>query len=422
MGSVKRAGSLVVSVVLMLAVAACNGMPIETIKPTIVMASPVTTVTPTESPVVPTSAPTPLLSPTIQENTSTPEPEETALDSEEPVGEPEETEEPEPIQQIDIPDIKYAGLTSEQFYKLKVLLLGTLYMGEFSNGKKLSAKQYLGFVWDFLDNYPELNGYNEPRESYTKSEIKRIVKSAFGFSYRAKQGHGSGPYSEYTTGIYYRNGKFEYIAGEGDPYRVPYVYRIIKMDDDQLKVTFDVFNEGGGLCIQEYDTKRQVILKKDKNSMFGYYIVSLSNPRTKPSFTSAQASSVLPGVKGISYKPQNAIDGKISTGWATKKAIGEWINISSAKTQSVSGMSFYIGDRSQYPDEGDVDNPESGKIRVKLEFSDHTSIMCDIAYDVYDKEEEISISFGREIKTKFIKITVVSTSARGIYIAELKPF
>lgn len=418
MGGVKRAGPLVVCVVLVLAAAGCNGMPAETIAPTVVTDSPIITAKAAEPLLISTPAPTPVLMSTAKENASTPEPEET----EEIVTEPEETEGPAPIPEYDIPDIHKAGLTNEQFYKINALLYGTLYLDEFSNGKKLSAKQYLRFVWDFLDNYPELNGYNEPRESYTKSEIERIVMSAFGFSYRAKQGHGSGPYSEYTTGIYYRNGKFEYIAGEGDPYRVPYVYRIIKMDHDQLKVTFDVFNEGGGLCIQEYDTKCQVILQKDKNSMFGYYIVSLSNPRTKPSFTSAQASSVLPGAKGRSYKPHNAIDGKLVTGWATDKDIGEWIKVSSAKAQSVSGMSFYIGDRSQYPNEGDVDNPVSGKIRLKLEFSDHTSILCDIAYDVYDKEEEISISFGREIKTMFIKITVVSTDAKGIYIAELKPF
>lgn len=396
----KRALSLVFCLLMFVSLAACNtAIPVDT-----------PSTAPSPSPSISTMYT--VLDSTLAPATATPVP---TIEMETPSPEPEETEEPEPVPEYNIPDIKKVGLTNEQFQKIDLLLYGALAMDSGENGPPayfadvngLTPPRLFNFLTQILcdtiikkyENYKDDNSFHR---SIDKMVVEKVINSAFGIEY--KSGYTEVPG---TSCLSYIDGIYEYSEPQGSSI-VPYVYSITALSPDKLKVQMDIvgYSDEDGAY---HEAKAQAILQEDKNSLFGYHLLSLKKMKsTRPHFTSAQASSYVPAKGKTNYKPINVLDNKDSTVWMTDNGVGQWIKLTSGRKQTVSGIIMNF----------DADNENCpGKIRI--EFSDGSSIVC-TDFNFY-------ISFGRAIKTDYIKITILGDDdakedGLPIHIADILPY
>ncbi len=395
MGGVKRAISIVVCVVLVLAVAACNWMPIETLEPTIMMASPVTTATPTELAAAPTSEPTPLLTPSMQDNTSTPEPEETVLDSEEPAIVPEESKEPEPIPAYDVPDIKKAGLTNDEFYRIHLMLVGIsgscLYDKPIKSLNPADCLIYSFYVLNDLysaNNLPitiiEDQGVNT---SISTSDMKSLIESAFGNHF------DSSCKSTQDREVEFVDNQYSFYLMEGDPRNRPFVYQIVKTGTDTWRLRFDVV--GVHYQYSVYRDKVEATIRKSKNSIYGFTFEGWKVLRnTTKMFNVAVASSSYAAAEGMNFLPKNVLDGNKDTFWLSKTEVVSWLKVSFNKATIMTGFNLDMDYINEHFSEELSVVPSS----IIIELSDGTKI----EYDDYSLTPGFR-SFGREVKIKWIK-------------------
>lgn len=397
----RRGVSAGVALLLLVCLAACGyhtGTPQPTTATSMTSSPLVTSATPMHTS-KPTTTPTP--EPTIEPASTSPE--------------AEETDEPEPMSTYDIPDMEKVGLTDEQFEKIDVLLYGLsgIYEASFNNAKKLMKEDYLRFTERIMEAGDILGKSGENDSYLTINEIKAIVKSGLNVNYHAKNGDSDG----WDNSIV--NSKLELIPNGGDPREYPHIYSISKISSDKILLKYNIIVAGN--ADQEYRGKAQVVLKYDESSIFGYHVESLESCSDKlPVFQNAQASSYLPDNRMRSFSPDNAFDMNDKTAWITENGIGEWIMVSSATKQNVSAISFFCGD---WFDESTFD--QSGQpCQIKIEFSDGTimDVMCVSNF----LDAESCITFGREISTTYIKITIITIDEyypqKNIAVTEIKPY
>ena len=391
MGNVKRAVSLVVCVAILLGAAGCNGMPIETIEPTAVTALPVASAAPTES----KDAYTPTLKPTEVDGTPN-------VGSKTP-------ETPGPVPEYTDPDYMKAGLSNDQYEKIKILLYGLMGIGsDFANPKSLTREEYLRFFDRVIEGNEEILGVHDDL-LFSIDEINQIVNSGLHVNYHAKNG-------DKLFDDQIKNGKLQHFVNGGDPRDVADIYSINKVSKDQLILRFYMILQSNGPCY--YECNGTVVLQEDRNSIFGYHATSMQY-LPEPSFPTVSASSSLKNTKS-SFSPERCIDKDITTGWEINLPVGTWVELSSKEMQTVTGLSIYLGDRSV----GDMVGDGGLETVVLLEFSDGTRYQECIgqATGVYMQDESWFIMFNREIHTKYVKITVVSSENDRIHFAEIQPF
>ncbi len=391
MGSVKRAGSMVVCVVMMLAVAACNGMPIETIEPTIVMASPVITATPTMVTLSPTLSP----SSTVEEETATPEPEMTEE------LEPETTEEPEPTPEYDIPDIKKTGLTNEQFQKIQLMLVGIsgsmLYKKPIQS---MSDEDYLVFGFFVLNDFYgsdllPIDSGEDQGESISREDMKKLIESAFGGIFREN--------CTATTDFEVQliDNRYVYYLMEGDPRNRPFVYKIKKVGQDTWRLSFDVV--GVHFQYSVYQDKVEATIKKNENSIYGFTLVGWKTLKdTTRLFRAVEASSYHVPDSGLTFSPKNVLDGNKDTFWLSKQETESWLKLSFAKSTVMTGFTIDMDFINERFSEELCDVPSNIIVELsngmKFEYNDYSGAPG-------------FRSFGREIKVKWMKLTLLGESS-----------
>lgn len=392
MGGLRRTAALLVCLVMLVSLSACNtAIPVATpsITPSL---SPTFSTMPTVFDI--TSVPTAIPLPTVEE-------EATSL-------EPEETGEPEPVSEYDILNVKNIGLTEAQFDKINVLLYGAVGMFYFFDSvKTLETADYLQFFDRAVEGGSDVLGFGD-KSVYSIQDIEKIVNSGLHANYHARNG------DKCDDTVQIRDGVIATEVNGGDPRDNAYIFGISRVSANRILIKFNIIMDSSSFS--QYRRKGLALIQEDKDSLFGYCLVSLTEINEMPSFSNATASSWLPDIKSASFMPQNSIDGKLNTGWATDKGKGEWMMLSSEKMQTVTGFSIHAGG-SPFAKEGDYNE---GAV-VRLEFSDGMTYEVGINPG-YGIDDYNSFPFSKEIKTKYIKVTIVSSEDKVVYIAEVEVF
>ncbi len=114
-----------------------------------------------------------------------------------------------------------------------------------------------------------------------------------------------------------------------------------------------------------------------------------------------RASSTAPEDSGITYVPENAIDGRVSTYWAEGEdsaGLGDWIEFSFGKDVTISRIVIYSGNWDSHEFFKRHNRPK----RVQVKFSNRTSQYLDIA----DKMERQVIALAKPVKTRMVRMVL----------------
>lgn len=338
---------------------------------------------------IPLPTASPILTPSPMLTTAIPSPTETL-----------ETASPEPedmfadlsyIADYKVSDLKRIGLSEAEYKKIYTLIYSALAMKNemyppffFKDASKLTPPELFNFLIEELSYFADNGDYATADNcdySIHQSDIEYILKSAFDIDYHSD--YAGDP--DDNPSLTYSNGMYTYSEPQGSEI-VPYIYNIARIKPDELKIKLDVVmdgDEGSG-----YDGKAQAILKEDPNSLFGFYLVSLTKSReTKPQFPTVIASSFRPPKGKKTYDPANILDNKESTIWMPGKGKNQWIEIESLSPQTVTGVivNFNYDDFSDWQPDVEIELSDGSKFSPVFNDSNY-------------------ISFGKEIKTTYIKI------------------
>lgn len=296
-------------------------------------------------------------------------------------------------QEVIIEDIEKVGWTQEQYDKVTNLLYGALAIRDFRSIKSLTNSDFYYFVNEILNDSYDFSDWNVGLdEKYNYNYIKdglveKIINSAFGINF--KSGYRGGE----EDGIGYIDGKYvSYVMDEQEGYS-PFVYSIVPISPTEFRLLMDVTEEGGDGY--RYYGKAQAVIKEDKNSIFGFNLVSFTKLKeTKVRISRVGVSSEAPAEGGETFKAQYAIDGKERTSWMAKKGAGEWIKLTFDKPYSISGVVLFNNNEMQ-----DNNSPDD----VLYKFSDGTSLESNGGIYTFNY-------FGKTIVTDYIMIKIRSVN------------
>ena len=276
----------------------------------------------------------------------------------------------------------------------------------------------------------------------TETTMNDMIRSLFGWQMTAPV---SGPH------LTYADGRYSMPCADGDP--VP----ILRLSARNVNGDTAVFATEYVRCGNDGNYSKGMIyvtFVQDPESAYGYHAVQ-SERRPLDSeirFTDTQASSVLPASSYGDYWARNTKDRNLTTAWVEGVdgyGEGQSITWTAETPQKVHGLWLFSG----YGKSNDIYQKNSRPVRYRIEFSDGTVLEPqDQGYDLPDGTEPLlmgpgydvtsipdgltmesafdwymnSISFGREIETTFIKITILQTSPGWKYsdtcISEIQPY
>ena len=379
-----------------------------------------------------------------------------------PSEQPEATETPAPTQTAEpTPEtIIPAEYTSEDFKDISMAAAYLLRAKETSSpGGDIEFENDEFGVEElayFLSGYtygaggiPEQSGMNEGKISengmeavWPKSSVETFLRSVFGYYL---------PDTDIQTDfIYYSGNSLHRVLADGAPV---YDFRFCKAEteEDEVVVTGEYMEWGNAGA----DTKGiyEITLEYDPDSLFSYHIESIE-PADDPAegFTEAEASSVLNPQQENVYDADMVLDRDPSTAWvegADGLGEGEYIILYADSPQKVHGIRILEG----YMKSQEVYQKNSVPYKFRLEFSDGTVIETEPQSDLFRSDiegviatkrynngswaghtvEEIKsayaedfISFGTEIETTYIKITILEaesgTECEDTAISEIIPY
>lgn len=113
------------------------------------------------------------------------------------------------------------------------------------------------------------------------------------------------------------------------------------------------------------------------------------------------ASSTLPEAMGVSYAPQQAVDGKVSTYWAEGEAsagMGDWIAFDFGKDVTLTKIVLYSGNW----DSHEFFKRYNRLKRIQVKFSDRSSLHL----DVEDKMERQVLTLPKPVKTRMVRMVL----------------
>lgn len=299
----------------------------------------------------------------------------------------EETATPEPT----------PGLTSE-VYELKALNVYKVYRN--------NTTDYAVVVLSFTNNSKEAVSLNDIYD-VTMQENGTDLKRADKFKSRK-----------------FNAGKEKKELEPGETMKIPMMFQLLDKEINRISVIFTAKNDSGvrverrmKLSRKYYDLEVDSSGKNSDSAGEGGKPEEGkgdSEPEDEDTddlmFPNVSASSYLadytsPDGKKYTYRPENLIDGDLTTCWSEGKqgdGVYEYVILSSDKEQTVRGMNFYNGS-----EENEYWFSKNGRAHeIAIEFSDGTVI-----YKIVDSEfskQPTTIDFGKDIKTKSIKIIIVS--------------
>ena len=355
---------------------------------------------------------------------------------------PEVTETPVPTQtpEIMIP----AEYTSEDFKDISMAAAYLLRAKEASipggniefENDEFGAEELTYFLSGYTygaGGIPEQSGINEGKISengleavWPRSSVETFLRSVFGYLPEA---------DIQTDFIYYSGNSLHRVLADGAPV---YDFRFCKaeVDEEEIVVTGEYMEWGNAGA----DTKGvyEITLEYDPGSLFSYHIESIE-PADDPAekFTEAEASSVLAPQGENVYDADMVLDRNPSTAWVEGVdglGEGEYITLYADGPQKVHGIRILQG----YMKSQEVYKQNAAPYKYRLEFSDGTVIETDPQSGLFSTDvegviatkryndgsmaghtiEEIKsayaedfISFGTEIETTYIKITILAAES-----------
>ncbi len=116
---------------------------------------------------------------------------------------------------------------------------------------------------------------------------------------------------------------------------------------------------------------------------------------------SVQASSTAPEEAGISFAPEKAVDGRVSTYWAEGEdsaGLGDWIQFNFGKEVTISRVVIYSGNW----DSHEFFLRHNRLKRIQLKFSDRSSQH----FDLEDKMDRQVITLSKPVKTRMVRLVL----------------
>lgn len=238
-----------------------------------------------------------------------------------------------------------------------------------------------------------------------------------------------------SSNVTYADGEYLVTTGDGAPiYPARYLHGIHKGNRVIASIEVIMLSNGGNSSLGAY----QVEFEIDKESVFGHHIVSIQKfPEVDAAFSGVQASSELQE-EGQDHSAAMVRDKNFSTAWVegvSGVGEGESITLSAGSSQKVHGVRIASG----FTKSRDLLAKNGRPTRLRFAFSNGEQLEADLTTAVgdgyenpgvighYDEWVNIGsdwstgkdwmnfISFGQEIETEWIKITIVSAQAGSKY-------
>ena len=190
------------------------------------------------------------------------------------------------------------------------------------------------------------------------------------------------------------------IAQLKDDYIWPYDIRFT--DDGDLLLTYEQVGEGGDEGTITIDKNDYSILAVTGEAK------AAAEPETPRSIALASSSTLKEA--GYDHSAHLAMDGSNATAWVegvSGNGEGEWLRLDLGSDCHVSGMQLWTG----YQKSESLFYKNSRPARVRITFSDGSSMEADLK----DTMSMQSISFGGDIVTSTITITIVSVYPGSAY-------
>lgn len=340
----------------------------------------------------------------------------------------EDLSEEEPPKEETIQDFVIAEAQWEKLGEVTGGLLWVLEERQKLNGSEpyatsaMDSDDLLGWVSPYLNlgrtkeraDFPAA-GQDGGKAYYDESTVHSFFRSAMGEA-------PAGPIqSEGSWGISYEGGRYAILMATGAP-----VYRSDYLQGTKQGGRVTVLVEQIELANVGTTSKGvyQVVYEEDAGSVFGYHIVSvLRLPEVDGAFTGITASSTLVEA-GQDHSAAVLRDHDLTTAWSegvSGNGEGESITLTAETAQKVHGIRIAPG----FQKNQDLLKKNGRPTRLRFTFSDGTELEKEVPMNAAGASVGSSwesgrewldfVSFGREIETEWIKITIVSAQAGTKY-------
>ena len=284
--------------------------------------------------------------------------------------------------------------------------------------------------------------------AYSQDAVDQILNSVFGKTLV--------PTEDYAV-VEIKDGRYYLPAADGAAIAY-FRYNRAEKKEAQVKVLAELQEYGNAGTLTE--GMYWIYLEEDPESISGYRFLSVEKQAEAGElFQWAEASSVLESSSAGTYGPENVLDRNPSTAWVEGVdglGIGESKTLTSDQVQKVHGGKIL----EEYWKNTDILTKNSYPYKFRLEFSDGTTMDVDTGTNIYSGsdhgwlawasesviatgqykdipvQENTSleqldyatdfISFGKEIETSYIKITILEvhpgTKYEDTCISEIIPY
>lgn len=319
------------------------------------------------------------------------------------------------------------------------------------------AKQFLSKVYGDSDQFPRNKEYeqnlNNEYVAYSEAVVSELLKSALGIEPGAPLISNSSPADDEGIALSEENYFWKATQVPLLAYELrPYAYSVegpVAVTDAEL-----VANNGSVVFVSGL---YRLWWQKDSDSRFGYVITKIQKlPESEPTVASIEASSTLISYeRADKYQASNVLDRDLTTAWvegADDYGEGESLVLTFDQPTALHGLRIAGGYR-----KNQATYTENARVSAyRLEFSDGTTLdvtmgayptiavqgMAPVGVEGWETvlatdgrewqgfeslESGLDfISFGQEITTDFVKITILSVQPGTVYkdtcITEIIPY
>ncbi len=307
--------------------------------------------------------------------------------------------------------------------------LGTFAHWYLSNGDIYGTDQLFPLDGDYAASLG--SGY----EACPEEVVKELLRSALGvetgevLTHRLQNGEETYDY------LFYQDGYYSWQMADGAPFYSARPYRITRQGNTVITCLENIcVSNVGTTCQGLY----QVVWQADPASCLGYTAQSVALlPESSPEVAGLTASSTLVSDKPGKYAVENLMDRDLSTAWVEGVdglGAGEWVQIDFQEDATLHGLRIAEG----YWKNWETYRENARPTALLLEFSDGTQMEVPLhTYTLEDSqggtplgvasENPVTqsspeqwdrvkdtigfLSFGREITTRSIRITIFETEA-----------
>lgn len=321
-------------------------------------------------------------------------------------------------------------------------IFSDLYMQSFDNSN-ISDEELIRFGISFINNF-EMNTKVELDQNNLTASVKAYDVDEKCIYYFGKKPSSHKSIQDYT----YSDGKYKYAPESGEAFVFSQADKLFDLGDNLYRVDISTYVGSSGfsgnihaspselLSGSYYDNENHadagkkmsaIIRKATENNTEKYILLSLrlqnGNTPISTNFSSwkATASSFLTEPTVLHQAPL-VNDKNATTAWvegAQDDGVGEWVEISGTTQQSLSGIRIING----YAKSSDTYGKNNRVKKIRIELSDGIIFEKELKDGIMDFQ---TINLDRQVKTDFIKITILEVYRGTIYkdtcISEIDPF